>query len=63
VPAYTFPPNAQHVTLMRALVMQTFRHTRVSTLAQDIAHAVETLRATGRLHERDLQRGKTGTGY
>ena len=63
VPAYTLPPNAQHVTIMRALVQQTLGHARVSTLADDIAHAVETLSAKGGLHARDRQRVKTGTGY
>jgi glutamate decarboxylase len=48
---------------MRALVKQTLGHARVSTLAQDVAHAVETLSAKGGLHERDRQRVKTGTGY
>ena len=63
VPAYTLPPNAQHVTIMRALVKQTLGHARVSTLAQDIAQAVDTLSAKGGLHELDRQRVKTGTGY
>jgi glutamate decarboxylase len=63
VPAYTLPPNAQHVTIMRALVKQTLGHSRVSTLAEDVAHAVATLSAKGGLHEIDRQRVKTGTGY
>ncbi len=63
VPAYTLPPNAQHVTIMRALVKQTLGHARVSSLANDVTHAVETLSAKGGLHERDRQRVKTGTGY
>jgi glutamate decarboxylase len=63
VPAYTLPPHAQPVTIMRALVKQTLGHARVSTLAQDIAQAVETLSVKGGLHERDRQRVKTGTGY
>ena len=63
VPAYTLPPNAQHVTIMRALVKQTLGHARVSTLAHDIAQAVETLSVKGGLHERDRRRVKTGTGY
>jgi glutamate decarboxylase len=63
VPAYTLPPNAQHVTIMRALVKQTLSHGRVSTLADDIAQAVATLSAKGGLHEIDRQRVKTGTGY
>jgi glutamate decarboxylase len=63
VPAYTLPPNAQHVTIMRALVKQTLGHARVSTLANDVAQAVATLSAKGGLHELDRQRVKTGTGY
>ncbi len=63
LPAYTLPPNAQHVTIMRALVKQTLGHARVSTLAQDIAEAVQTLSAKGGLHELERQRVKTGTGY
>jgi glutamate decarboxylase len=63
VPAYTLPPNAQHVTIMRALVKQTLSHGRVSTLADDVAQAVATLSAKGGLHELDRQRVKTGTGY
>ena len=63
VPAYTLPPNAQHVTIMRALVKQTLGHARVSSLARDVAQAVETLSAKGGLHERERQRVKTGTGY
>ena len=43
VPAYTLPPNADHVTIMRALVKQTLSHTLASTLADDIAEACETL--------------------
>jgi glutamate decarboxylase len=33
VPAYTLPPNAQHVTIMRALVKLTLGHALVTTLA------------------------------
>ena len=63
VPAYTLPPNAQHVTIMRALVKQTLGHARVSSLANDVAQAVATLAAKGGLHELDRRRVKTGTGY
>src|SRR5256885_7710249 len=55
--------NAQHVTIMRALVKQTLGHARLSTLADDIVQAVATLSAKGGLHELDRQRVKTGTGY
>jgi glutamate decarboxylase len=63
VPAYTLPPNADHVTIMRALVKQTLSHARVSTLAEDIAQAVATLSEKGGLHEADRRRAKTGVGY
>ena len=63
VPAYTLPPNATHVTIMRALVKLTLGHTLVSTLADDIAQACETLRKKGGLHVIDRQRVKTGVGY
>jgi glutamate decarboxylase len=63
VPAYTLPPNAQHVTIMRALVKLTLGHTLASTLADDIAQACGTLDKKGGLHEIDRQRVKTSTGY
>jgi len=63
VPAYTLPPNADHVTIMRALVKLTLGHTLASTLADDIAQACETLATKGGLHELDRRRAKTGTGY
>jgi len=59
VPAYTLPPNADHVTIMRALVKQTLSHSRASTLAADIAEACQTLDAKGGLHERERRLVKT----
>ena len=63
VPAYTLPPNAEHVTIMRALVKQTLGQSLVNTLASDIAEACRTLDQKGGLHARDRRRVKTGTGY
>jgi glutamate decarboxylase len=63
VPAYTLPPNADHVKIMRALVKQTLGHSLVTTLAGDIAEACRTLDQKGGLHELDRRRVKTGTGY
>jgi glutamate decarboxylase len=63
VPAYTLPPNAEHVTIMRALVRQTLGHALVTTLADDIAGAVATLATKGGLHDIDRRRVKTGVGY
>jgi glutamate decarboxylase len=63
VPAYTLPPNAQHVTIMRALVKLTLGHSLATTFASDIAEACQTLDRKGGLHELDRKRVKTGTGY
>ena len=63
VPAYTLPPNADHVTIMRALVKLTLSHTLASTLADDLAQACGTLDKKGGLHEIDRKRVKTGSGY
>jgi glutamate decarboxylase len=63
VPAYTLPPDADHVKIMRALVKLTLGHGLATTLADDIAEACETLKKKGGLHEIDRRRVKTGTGY
>jgi glutamate decarboxylase len=63
VPAYTLPPDADHVKIMRALVKQTLGHSLVATLGSDIAEACETLKVKGSLHPLDRKRVKTNTGY
>jgi glutamate decarboxylase len=63
VPAYTLPPNAQHVTIMRALVKLTLGQSLATALANDLAQACATLDEKGRLHEIDRARVKTGVGY
>jgi glutamate decarboxylase len=63
LPAYTLPPNADHMTIMRALVKRALGHSLASTLAADIAQACQTLSVKGGLHELDRQRVKTGVGY
>jgi glutamate decarboxylase len=63
VPAYTLPPDADHVKIMRALVKQTLGHSLVTTLAADITEACEMLDQKGGLHEVDRRRVKTGVGY
>jgi glutamate decarboxylase len=63
VPAYTLPPDADHVKIMRALVKLTLGHTMTTTLASDLAEACATLQKKGGLHELDRKRVKTGTGY
>lgn len=51
VPAYTLPPNAEDVTLLRALVKESFTFTMVEALAADIESACKDLEQTGGLHE------------
>ena len=63
VPAYTLPPKADHVKIMRALVKLTLGHSLVTTLADDIAEACATLAQKGGLHEFERQRVKTSVGY
>jgi glutamate decarboxylase len=64
VPAYTLPPDAEHVKIMRVLVKQTLSQTLTRTLGQDIAQACATLEAKGGgLHETDRKRVKTNTGF
>jgi glutamate decarboxylase len=63
VPAYTLPPNAEHIKIMRVLVKETLGHSLTMCLGEDIAQACETLKEKGRLHESDRQRAKANTGY
>jgi len=63
VPAYTLPPNAQHVKVLRALVKESLTRDHVRTLAADTARACTTLEQKGGAHESERRRIKTGTGY
>ena len=63
VPAYTLPPDAQDVKVMRALVKETLSREMVDTLAEDIAQACQTLDKKGGAHESERKRVKTGVGY
>ena len=63
VPAYTLPPDAEKVKLMRALVKQTLSRELVDTLVKDIGDACETLERKGGAHESERRRVKTGVGY
>ena len=63
VPAYTLPPDAQDVKIMRALVKETLSHALARTLADDIADACATLEKKGGLHPSERKRVKIGTGY
>jgi len=63
VPAYTLPPNADHVKIMRVLVKETLGHSLTTTLGSDIAEACNTLAVKGSLHPSDRKRVKTNTGF
>ncbi len=63
LPAYTMPPNADHVTMLRALVKLNLSHALVHTLADDIAEACETLAKKGGASPKERARVKTGVGY
>jgi glutamate decarboxylase len=63
VPAYTLPPNAEHETIMRALVKLTLGHTLATKLGEDVGEACTVLAKKGGLHPHDRKRVKTGTGY
>ncbi len=63
VPAYTLPPNAEHVKIMRVLVKETLGHSLTTCLGADIAQACDTLAAKGSLHPLDRKRVKTNPGF
>jgi glutamate decarboxylase len=63
LPAYTMPPNAEKVKMMRALVKLNLSRALVDTLADDIAEAIKTLEKKGPATHRERKRVKTGTGY
>jgi glutamate decarboxylase len=63
VPAYTLPPQADHVKILRALVKETLGHSLVTTLGDDIVEACATLDKKGGVHPIERERVKTGVGY
>ncbi|MFI8405237.1 glutamate decarboxylase [Streptomyces sp. NPDC085463] len=63
VPAYTLPPNAERVKIMRALVKETLSREHVDRLSQDITDACRTLDDKGATHDAERDRVKRGTGY
>jgi glutamate decarboxylase len=63
LPAYTMPPAAEDVKMLRALVKLNMTRALVSTLADDIADACETLAKKGGASKHERRRVKTGVGY
>ena len=63
LPAYTMPPNADKVKMMRALVKLTLGRTLVDKLADDMGEAIEILGKRGGLDKHARKRAHTATGY
>jgi glutamate decarboxylase len=58
LPAYTMPPNAQEVKVLRALVKHTLSRSQIDRLAHDIEHACDTLEKKGRAHKSERHKAK-----
>jgi glutamate decarboxylase len=63
LPAYTMPPNAQDVKMMRALVKLTLNRSLVNKLDDDIADAIETLEKKGPVSESERKLVKTSVTH
>jgi glutamate decarboxylase len=59
VPAYTMPPNAQDVKMMRALVKLNLNRSLIDALSDDFAQAIKTLDEKGGVSERERKMVKT----
>jgi glutamate decarboxylase len=63
LPAYTMPPDAEEVKVMRALVKETLSRAQVDRLAGDIDMACETLEKKGGAHPAERKKMKQSPGY
>jgi glutamate decarboxylase len=63
LPAYTMPPNAEEVKVLRALVKQTLSREQVDRLGADISQACATLEKKGGAHPSERKRIKRGPNY
>ncbi len=63
LPAYTLPPKAEDVKVLRALVKQTLSREQVDRLAGDIAQACATLEQKGGAHPSERKAAKRSPGY
>jgi glutamate decarboxylase len=63
LPAYTMPPDAQEVKVMRALVKETLGRQQVDRLADDIEQACKVLDEKGGAHPHERKRIKRSPGY
>jgi glutamate decarboxylase len=63
LPAYTMPPDAEDVKVLRALVKQTLSKEQVDRLSADIAQACATLEKKGAAHPSERHRIKRTPNY
>src|SRR4051794_15446783 len=63
LPAYTMPPDAQEVKVMRALVKETLGRQQVDRLAGDVEQACATLDEKGGARPHERKRMKRSPGY
>src|SRR3954454_8775938 len=63
LPAYTMPPNAQDVKMMRALVKLNLSRSLVDTLHEDIGAAIATLEKKGPVSQSERKRVKTSVTH
>ena len=63
LPAYTMPPNAQDVKVMRALVKLTLGRAQIDHLAEDIESACATLERKGGADPAERASVNTGSGF
>jgi glutamate decarboxylase len=63
VPAYTMPPNAQDVKMMRALVKISLNRSLVDKLADDLAEAINTLEEKGPVSASERKLVKTSVTH
>ena len=63
VPAYTLPPNAERVKIMRALVKETMSREQVERLTTTSRMPASTLDQKGGTTQTEREQTKQGTGY
>jgi glutamate decarboxylase len=63
LPAYTMPPNAQDVKMMRALVKLNLSRSLANRLGDDISDAIETLEKKGPVSEEERKLVKTSVTH
>jgi glutamate decarboxylase len=63
LPAYTMPPNAEDVKVLRALVKQTLSRSQIDRLADDIEEACSTLEKKGGAQKSERHKIKRSPNY